>query len=187
MTDTSFEDNYLKHYKSVVDLLRSPRFNMQQEDAEDLGQEVMLKVQRRWSELDQSRDPMPWFHMLTEGLFKNWIRDRDRRHEYEQASIPNEDEEYADSKHLNPENIVGDEEERGLSKLEVRNILIGMPMMHRDILTLVDIEGKGIGEAAEILGIGFWAAKKRVQRARVVLRRIICSRRSHDDAPVSDD
>lgn len=185
--DTSFEDTYPKNYKAVVDLLTSIRFNMQQDDAEDLAQEVMLKAHRRWTELDQSRDPMPWFHMLAEGAYKDHSRVEGRREKYEQASIPNEDEDYSDSKMLNPETTTSREEEQRISISTVNLALAEMSPIYREIINLVDIEGEDVKYAAEILGIRFWAAKKRLYRARRLFHHKIYSKLGVDGGFEEDE
>jgi RNA polymerase sigma-70 factor (ECF subfamily) len=75
------------------------------------------------------------------------------------------------------EPVAGDSPERALDAMTVRRALARLSATDRAVLTLVDLEGRSMAEAAEALGLTRVAVKLRASRARRRLARWLRSER----------
>ena len=119
--------------------------------AEDILQDVFLKIQGR---LDRLRNPaklQSWLYLLTRNAIIDHYRTRKETTEVPE-SLPVEP----------PENDMEMEE----LKAAFRRMLYSLPEPYRDALVLTEFEGLTQKELAERLGISLSGAKSRVQRGR---------------------
>ena len=129
--------------------------------AEDIAQEVLLKM---WKNRDRLRDPerlLPWMYAIT----RNAIIDAHRA-----ASVRRTDR-------IDAEEIPFTEEESATAEREMAGCLAPMiatmPEKYRSAVTEADIEGRPQAEIAARHGISLSGAKSRVQRGRDMLAAMV--------------
>lgn len=136
------------------------------EEAEDMTQEIFLKIYTSLAKYDLEKNFNAW--LLT--LAKNHLIDQYRKTKWEKKKRDNFNEHYLASEDFNaPEDVILREESKkviweGLSLLstEVRMTII-----------LRDIQGKRYEEIAEIMDLPLGTVKSRVNRGRLQLARIL--------------
>lgn len=123
--------------------------------AEDILQDVYLKIHAHIGELRDSERLESWIYRLT----RNAITDHYRR------ARPQDEL---------PEGLAAPAEEEPDAATElagsVRGMLRCLPGKYREALELTDLQGLGQSELAQKLGISVSGAKSRVQRAREKLK-----------------
>ena len=129
--------------------------------AEDLVQETARKALDAAPQLEHQRNVRGWVF----AILVNLIRDRARRrHDWEEL-----DAEAQERSAEQPET----ESIRRATAEDVRRALQTLEPARRAVLTLIDIEGFTLREAAEILGISSGTAASRLWRARHELRDLL--------------
>ena len=123
--------------------------------AQDILQEVFLKVQGKLPQLREESKVAPWLFRIA----KNTVLDHYRQRSKKPADNA-------------PEQLA---EDRGKDITEefaycIRPFIDSLPDKYREALLLVEIEGLSQKELAETLGISYSGAKSRVQRGRVMLK-----------------
>lgn len=129
--------------------------------AEDILQNVFLKIQSR---LDQLQDPAKlqgWLYLVA----RNAIIDHHRTRK-ETTEVPES---------LPAEPLAYDPEIAEL-KAAFRRMIQTLPEPYRDALVLTEFEGLTQKEMAERLGISLSGAKSRVQRGREQLKQMLLER-----------
>ena len=135
------------------------------DSAEDILQEVMLRIHRHAGELERSSAVGAWVHQIT----RNAIADH-----YRKASGRRERPSGIDldrQQPLLPEDAAG--ELRGELAACLRPLLERLPARHREALTLTEIEGLTQATAAAQLGLSTSGMKSRVQRGRAELKELL--------------
>jgi RNA polymerase sigma-70 factor (ECF subfamily) len=128
-------------------------------NAEDILQEVFLKVHARIATL-QDTDKLPaWLYQITRNAIADYYRQR-RPDLGVPETLPAEEDE--DEREI----------ERALA-LSVKIMLYALPDIYREALVLTEYEGLTQKELAERLGISLSGAKSRVQRARQMLKQML--------------
>ena len=146
--------------------------------AEDILQEVLLKIWTRRSTLKQQEQLLPWMYRIARNGVIDYYRDRKR--------IPISPSDFADD----PSGDSSEEEEtfrehdsaeRELAEC-IHPMVDTLPDHYRRALALVDISGLSQIELAEEEGISVSGAKSRVQRGRAMLKEMIveCCRLEFD-------
>ena len=127
--------------------------------AEDIRQDVFLKVHARITTL-QNVDKLPsWLYQITRNAIADYYRQR-RPELGVPETLPAEE----------------DEDEREVERvlaLSVKIMLNDLPDIYREALVLTEYEGLTQKELAERLGISLSGAKSRVQRARQMLKQML--------------
>lgn len=169
MTDTEgkraqFETLVLPHLEWLYRL--AYRYTGHQQDAEDLVQELLVRLYRNPGNLPQANAPRPWLIRALHNLFVDQWRHRRR----------------TPFGHLHPEpwdslfaNAGGaDTPEDALQSAGVRHQVVSalyrLDEKHRALLVLHDVEGHSLPELAETLGLPLGTLKSRLFRARRKLR-----------------
>lgn len=127
--------------------------------AEDLLQEVFLKIHQQGASLRDVRRLESWIYQIT----RNLIIDYYRSHHHRTATL--EDTEVLDL----PEELPDDNIVSGLLPC-VRAMVLRLPDQDRQALILTEYQGLTQKELGERLGLSFSGAKSRVQRAREKLK-----------------
>ena len=165
----------------LVDLFSKKIFNMSYQfcgrfqEAEDLTQDIFMKLHQSLSKYDFEKNFTAWF--LT--LAKNYLIDEYRRTKWQKKQRDDFDE------HLQS-TAISDDPERSLVEEEKKKILWeGLNSLPNDIrmaIILKEIQGKKYEEVAGILDIPVGTAKSRINRGRIQLAKILRDRRegSHD-------
>lgn len=139
--------------------------------AEDVTQDVFLRVHRAAHTLDPARDPGPWMMTITHNLCRDvW---RSGAYRMGRASATLDDPHGVGATLRGP----GDTPEAALLRAErerlVREALQSLPESLRVAVVLHDWAGLGHEEIARVTGIEHAAARKRYSRALVALGRAL--------------
>ena len=125
--------------------------------AEDVLQEVYLKIRRNIDGLRDTDRMAPWLFQIT----RNAIVDQYRRRRPEVALSENLAEDQLESPDVFEELAPS-----------VRSILECLPDPDRQALELADLQGLRQKKVAQVLGLSLSGAKSRIQRARHKLKQI---------------
>ena len=136
------------------------------ESAEDMTQEVFLKVHRAADRLDSSRDPGPWLAAIVTNACRDRWRSSTYRMGRKSSSIDDPDGGGVTlTGGSDPEHGVLTEERRRL----VREAIDRLPEQYREVILLYDYQGLGHQEIAALMGLEHTAARKRYSRALAAL------------------
>jgi RNA polymerase sigma-70 factor (ECF subfamily) len=128
-------------------------------DAEDILQEVFIRVHRSLCCSSEWNKPESWIYRVTRNLIIDYYR---RRRDW--AEIPEDLIEEADFDELEAEARLA---------LSLRETIDALPEPYRQALILTEYQGLSQKELAEKLGLSFSGAKSRIQRARLKLRDLL--------------
>jgi RNA polymerase sigma-70 factor (ECF subfamily) len=144
------------------------------ERAEDLVQEVFIRVHRHLQRFDQSKKFSTWIYTIASNLAKNELRNRSRsplvlfqtiKKNWEADHRPLQFED----PHHRPEDLY---RRRQLRQL-VEESVAQLPKHHRVVFVLRELEGKTYEEIAEITKCNLGTVKSRLNRARNRFAQII--------------
>jgi len=159
-------------WRTLVDAFARRVFNMayqftgSRQEAEDMTQEVFLKLHGALPKYDPGKNFQAWF--LT--LARNHLIDEYRRTRWERSQRDEFDERVlAHAAADGPEESLADKETKafvweGLNRLS--------PEM-RTVIVLRDLQGHSYEEMAGMLGLPLGTVKSRVNRARIQLARVL--------------
>jgi RNA polymerase sigma-70 factor (ECF subfamily) len=137
------------------------------ERAEDLVQEVFIRVYRHLHRFDQSKKFSTWIYTIASNLAKNELRNRSRnplvlfqtiRRTWQDDDRPLQ---FEDST-ARPDDMYRKRHLRELVEASVSQL----PEHHRQVFVLRELEGKSYEEIAEITGCNLGTVKSRLNRAR---------------------
>ena len=135
--------------------------------AEDILQEVLLRIHRHVGELENSAAVSAWIHQVA----RNAIADHYRRAAVRREQLSGV--ELDRSAPAAPES--GSDENRSELAACLRPLVQCLDSPYREAITLTELEGLTQVAAAAELGISTSGMKSRVQRARVQLRDMLVS------------
>ena len=149
------------------------RYTGHAQDAEDLVQELLLRLYQKpatWIKLD---NPTTWLIRALHNLFvDHWRRTRhtplNRRHNLSWDDLLNQ----VDLGEADPERLAHSE----FLQRQIHTALGALPHEQRAILVLHDVEGHTIGELSVLLKLPLGTVKSRLFRARRHLRQIFLAR-----------
>jgi len=139
-------------------------------DAEDLLQDVMLKLYERKEELSSIRDLSPWLGRV---LYNQFI---DQKRRYGRAPVKLVGDVSTD---LDPEDLASETmtPPEAVSRAEALNHLSAMIRRlseeHRVVLLMHDTEGFTLAEIEEVTGTPVGTLKSRLHRARARIRELL--------------
>ncbi len=165
--ENAFTELVDRHRDAVVNL--TYRYLGNQTDAEDLAQEVFLKVYRARGRYEPSAKFTTWLYRVAANACLNEVRDRRRRPTFSAAALGAGDEpsaHAADRAATSPP----EEAERSELREQVRTALAELPERQRLALLLNKFHGLGYEEMAESLAMSVPAVKSLLVRARENLR-----------------
>jgi RNA polymerase sigma-70 factor, ECF subfamily len=142
--------------------------------AEDLVQEVFIRVYRHLHRFDRSKKFSTWVYTIASNLAKNELRNRSRSplvlFQTIQGSGDEEDRpvEFEDTT-ARPDDMY---RKRHLREL-VEQTVSQLPEHHRQVFVLRELEGKSYEEIAEITDCNLGTVKSRLNRARSAFAAII--------------
>lgn len=150
------------------------------ERAEDLVQEVFVRVYRHLGRFDRSKKFSTWIYTIASNLAKNELRNRSRNPLVFFQSLTKgfggEEErpvEFEDSR-TRPDDLF---HKRHLREV-VDDSVAKLPVHHREVFVLRELEGKSYEEIAEITHCNLGTVKSRLNRARTAFAALV--------APVMD-
>ena len=130
-----------------------------QDAAEDVLQEIYLKIHSRIGTVRDDEKIAPWVFRVARNTITDFYRSDRPTEELGEVSEA-------------PPNLEGEDLQLELSRA-VRDMMEGLPPEHREALHLTEYEGLTQKELAHKLGISLSGAKSRVQRARSRLKAML--------------
>ena len=141
-------------------------------DAEDVTQNVLLKLLQRASSFRGESDPMGWIYRIAVNESRELYRRRGRRATISLDSLPVELDE---SEHITGVSDFSRRPDRKLHAAEVeeavRKAIQELPDGYREAVILMDLEGLTYKDSAEAMNLTLGGFKTRLHRARLHLRR----------------
>ncbi|HXF95852.1 MAG TPA: sigma-70 family RNA polymerase sigma factor [Gemmatimonadales bacterium] len=137
------------------------------ERAEDLVQEVFIRVFRHIHRFDQTKKFSTWIYTIASNLAKNELRNRSRNPLVLFQTIKKNWE--ADHRPLQFEDASARPDDlyrKRFLREAVERCVAQLPTHHREVFVLRELEGKGYQEIAEITGCNLGTVKSRLNRAR---------------------
>lgn len=135
--------------------------------AEDVVQEVFLRVHRHLERFDQDRKFSSWIYTITANLTKNELRRRSRSPLVLFQTLTPAQDRYDRPLEFEDESFVPD---RLYRRRKLRRLVEGtverLPETHRTVFVLREMEGKTYEEIAKLMGIKVGTVKSRLHRAR---------------------
>ena len=144
------------------------------EKAEDLVQEVFIRVYRHLHRFDQTKKFSTWAYTIASNLAKNELRNRSRNplvlFQTMKGNWDDEDRplQFEDTT-ARPDDMY---RKRHLREL-VAETVAKLPDHHREVFVLRELEGKSYEEIAEITDCNLGTVKSRLNRARNAFAEII--------------
>jgi RNA polymerase sigma-70 factor, ECF subfamily len=142
--------------------------------AEDLVQEVFIRVYRHLHRFDRSKKFSTWAYTIASNLAKNELRNRSRNplvlFQTMQGAGDDEDRplQFEDTT-ARPDDMYRKRHLRDL----VEDTVAKLPEHHRQVFVLRELEGKSYEEIAEITDCNLGTVKSRLNRARTAFAAII--------------
>ena len=131
-----------------------------EQNAEDILQEVFLKIHARISTLRDEEKLQSWMYQITRNTIADYYREK-------RATV-----ELPASLLLPEEPLIGKDVVKELIP-SIKAMVDSLPDEYRQALLLTEYEGLNQRELAERLGLSFSGAKSRVQRAREKLKAML--------------
>jgi RNA polymerase sigma-70 factor, ECF subfamily len=128
--------------------------------AEDILQEVFVKIHHKLNTLDDSTKLQPWIYQIARNQVADHFRSIKKGKEGSLTGIENI--EVTESNEVIEEAVQ-----------DVINFMDAMPPEHCDPLCAIEIDGLSVKQYAEREGISYAAAKSRVQRSRKMLKEMM--------------
>lgn len=144
------------------------------ERAEDLVQEVFIRVYRHLHRFDRGKKFSTWVYTIASNLAKNELRNRSRnplvlfqaiKKTWDDDERPLQFEDHASR----PDDLYRKRHLRELVEASVARL----PAHHRQVFVLRELEGKSYEEIAEITACNLGTVKSRLNRARTSFAEII--------------
>ena len=144
------------------------------ERAEDLVQEVFIRVYRHLARFDQSKKFSTWIYTIASNLAKNELRNRSRNPlVLFQTLTQGWDDEERPLEFEDPDARPDDQyRQRHLREL-IDKFVAELPPHHREVFVLRELEGKSYEEIAEITSCNLGTVKSRLNRARTSFAALI--------------
>ncbi len=142
------------------------QFTGSRPEAEDLTQDIFMKLFRSLDKFDPQKNFTAWFLSLA----KNYLIDEYRRTKWEKKTRDDFEDHAAKLASI-------DDPERGLAEEETRRVLWSglnkLPAEIRMAVILKELQGKTYEETADITGVPVGTVKSRVNRGRLQLAQIL--------------
>lgn len=138
------------------------------EKSEDLVQEAFIRVHRHMVRFDRSKKFSTWIYTIASNLAKNELRNRARSPLVLFSTLApqwDDDErplEFEDSEDAQPDEVF---RQRHLREA-IEQSVAKLPLHHRDVFVLRELEGRSYEEIAEITKCNLGTVKSRLNRAR---------------------
>jgi RNA polymerase sigma-70 factor, ECF subfamily len=146
------------------------------ERAEDLVQEAFVRVYRHLDRFDRSKKFSTWVYTIASNLAKNELRNRSRNplvyfQALSKGAEDGEEErpvEFEDHR-LRPDDLF---RKRHLRTV-VNQAVDRLPVHHREVFVLRELEGKSYEEIADLTGCNLGTVKSRLNRARTAFAAVV--------------
>ncbi len=132
--------------------------------SEDIAQEAFLKA---WQQLDRLKNTasfLPWLRQITRNLARDWLRAQQGR------PMSGEVAEIAIGMAADPDPTPAERLLRTEEEMVAADIISSLPEDSREALLLFYREGQSSQQVADLLGLSDAAVRKRLSRARALVR-----------------
>lgn len=162
MPDHAHSETIARIETEIPRLRRYARFLSRNTDrADDLVQECLARAIARIDSWQPGTNLTAWLIVILRNIFYNDCR-REKR-----------EREALEDPRLTAATHIPAQQEARLMLAELERAFMSLTTDHREILTLVVIEGLAYDQAAEVLGISMGTVKSRLARARARLSEIM--------------
>lgn len=162
-SDSAFETLVRRHQQRVLALVTG--ILRRREDAEDVVQQVFLKVYISLRRFDQRAAFSTWLYKITVNECWDYLRKRKVRPLVYEADLSEEQVSRLDGAISAEHPVQGPSEQAEVREL-LERMLEKLPEQDQQLLVLKEIEGFSVEELAEILDINVNTVKVRLFRAR---------------------
>lgn len=166
LTTATVEDLWREMHAPLLRLIS--RQISDRSDAEDVLQDVMLRIQRHAAEIDRFEHLGAWVHQVTRTAVIDFYRRRGARPERPSGAAAHPDDAAPTTAAESTSPDLRSELARCL-----RPLLARLPDRYREALELTEFDGLTQVDAAERLGLSTSGMKTRVQRGRTQLRDLL--------------
>jgi RNA polymerase sigma factor (sigma-70 family) len=143
------------------------------ERAEDLVQELLVRLFPKLDELRTIDQVRPWTLRVMYRIFVDQVR-RERSSPVEFGHHPSSDEEdNEDSPFVDPQGDTATTVERQLTQERILSVWGNLPEEHRVVLSMHDIEGYSLVDISQITDTPLGTLKSRLHRGRAKLRDLL--------------
>ncbi len=155
-----------KVYNTTYRMMGNP------EDANDLAQEVFIRVYQNLHRFQWKASFSTWLFTITSNICRDELRKRQRRLKTQSLSDPIKlkdgevEREIADDS-MTPEKISDHRELRN----EIQEVINQLPPEQKEVIVLREFQGFSYEEIAEVSGIAVGTVKSRISRARRSIRK----------------
>jgi RNA polymerase sigma-70 factor (ECF subfamily) len=166
---TAWEDIVRTHTRRIYNLCY--RFTARREEAEDLTQEVFLRVYRTLKSYDAAQGPLGvWMHRVARNLLIDYYRATRKQ---QQASVALEDA----LPHLEQKESAAPRPDQAAAQAELsetlQEALLELSPELREAVILRDLQDFEYREIGQVLGIPEGTVKSRINRGRAELARVL--------------
>ncbi|CAN5313916.1 sigma-70 family RNA polymerase sigma factor [soil metagenome] len=177
---TAFLGGEERAFEELVDRYQARLLNFvyrtvgDRERAEDLVQEVFIRVYRHLHRFDRSKKFSTWVYTIASNLAKNELRNRSRNPlVLFQTVKKNWDDEDRPLQFEDTTSRPDDMFRKRRLREVVEQSVAQLPEHHRSVFVLRELEGKSYEEIAEITGCNLGTVKSRLNRARTSFAEIV--------------
>ncbi|MEN5185328.1 MULTISPECIES: sigma-70 family RNA polymerase sigma factor [Stenotrophomonas] len=132
--------------------------------SEDIAQEAFVKGWQQLHQLRSSTSFLPWLRQITRNLARDWLRAQRGR------PLSGEAAEVALGMAADPSPSTADRLQRVEEEIAAEDIISALPADSREVLLLYYREGQRSQQVADLLGLSDAAVRKRLSRARALVR-----------------
>lgn len=142
-------------------------------DAEDILQEVFLRIHRHAGTVERQERFVSWLFQVTRNAITDYYRAPVRRRELPAGAVPDYDEAVESTgAGFDDGDDASGQAGRELAHC-LRPMVARLPPHYREAVTLVDLEGRSQQDAATQAGLSLSGMKSRVQRGRRALEGLL--------------
>lgn len=132
--------------------------------SEDIAQEAFVKGWQQLHQLRSATSFLPWLRQITRNLARDWLRAQRGR------PLTGEAAEVAMGMAADPSPGAADRLQRVEEEIAAEDIISTLPTDSREVLLLYYREGQRSQQVADLLGLSDAAVRKRLSRARALVR-----------------
>jgi RNA polymerase sigma-70 factor (ECF subfamily) len=167
--ETAFERLYRAHARKVYSLCLRMLGN--QTDAEDVTQDVFVRVYRKINTFQGESAFTTWLYRLAVNSALMFLRKKSRKHREE--STDGEALRSLAEDHVLPRQ----HEVPMIDRIALEQAIAKLPTGYRTVLVLHDVEGFEHEEIGQMLGIAVGTSKSQLHKARMKLRKLLLAKR----------